>query len=195
MTTREERALSQRILYIDHTLTQHGSYDFNIIGSTGKSYTVTIGCSHNMCSCPDYTARRMRCKHIIFVFCRVLNQKLENIRSTYTIDELATLVASIRDVNYINQLTQILLQTSLEEKQTSIKLSSTSESKIIPLPIDEDTPCSICYEDMHQSTELILYCQCRNNFHKVCYERWCKAKNKSCPLCRHANPIMTLHTN
>ena len=71
---RLSRALSQRLFLIDTVGAkpqedQH-TRKFIVLGSTGNVYTVTIG-PEPCCTCPDGEKGNV-CKHILFVFIRVL---------------------------------------------------------------------------------------------------------------------------
>ena len=68
---RIQRALSQRMYLIsqkDLSIDGNLRRDFAVLGSTGNVYDVTIS-KHSTCSCPDSVNC---CKHILFVFLRVL---------------------------------------------------------------------------------------------------------------------------
>lgn len=70
METRKDRALTQNLALISI----EGEI-YNVRGSTGNVYQIVIK-NGPVCSCPDYTKRQIRCKHIYFVLITVL--KVEN---------------------------------------------------------------------------------------------------------------------
>lgn len=71
MTTRQDRALTQRILLINEVRTGE-AFEYTILGSTKKTYTVQLKLNAWKCTCPDHSYRHLECKHILFVKSRVL---------------------------------------------------------------------------------------------------------------------------
>lgn len=64
---RKQRGSTQP-LYLIETLDSTEMYEksYSVMGSTGNVYTVTIKHTPE-CTCPDYTTRGNRCKHIFFI--------------------------------------------------------------------------------------------------------------------------------
>ena len=93
---RIQRALSQRLYLInqeDLSTPNNLSREYNVLGSTGNVYDVTISkrCS---CTCPD---EFNCCKHILFVFLRVLKVNRNShviFQNALLQDELATIFSS-----------------------------------------------------------------------------------------------------
>ena len=49
--------------------------------------------------------------------------------------------------------------------------------------------CPICYTSIKNEQEfVILNCECKNSYHKLCIEKWHNTNN-SCPTCRKKWPI------
>tara|TARA_R110002050_G_scaffold147012_1_gene272613 strand:- start:1385 stop:2539 length:1155 start_codon:yes stop_codon:yes gene_type:complete len=64
---------------------------------------------------------------------------------------------------------------------------SASIGKGVRKPIDEDSECPICFEDLEESGEELVWCRatCGNNMHKDCIDMWSKkAGPVDCPMCR-----------
>ncbi len=66
---RVTRAMEQR-MYLLHHEKKGDVYEFNIEGSIGTPYIVTVSTSLK-CSCPDFNRRNKICKHIIFIVHKV----------------------------------------------------------------------------------------------------------------------------
>merc|ERR1712070_671690 len=73
LTMRIERALQQRLYLLNmerHPGPGPGA-TFAVLGSTGNVYTVEFG-QCPQCNCPDFLNGRGLCKHVLFIWLRVL---------------------------------------------------------------------------------------------------------------------------
>ena len=76
---RMERAMTERLYLVDQrdasTTSPSGlvtrSHEFTVLGSTGNVYTVAISRTPS-CTCVDFTDRSAICKHLLFVYVKVL---------------------------------------------------------------------------------------------------------------------------
>ncbi|KAF2740683.1 hypothetical protein EJ04DRAFT_507707 [Polyplosphaeria fusca] len=167
------RAETQRIMFAGRERCDHDDYPaekFQIIGSVGNTYTVTVGLV-NKCSCPDYAFRRNSCKHIIYVMINVL----------YVRDDLQYQLAFTTD-----ELRHIFNAAPLAPA-LRVKVEETSNPNRKPI----EGECPICYMEFEPDAEAISYCKnsCGNNIHTDCINTWVKAKQKehktaTCPYCR-----------
>ena len=82
---RLERALSERLYLIERRDASETSpsglvalrHEFAVLGSTGNVYEVAI-CRTPSCTCVDYRDRAQICKHLLFVYVKVLNVDRES---------------------------------------------------------------------------------------------------------------------
>ena len=75
IVARIERALSQRLFLVGRQVSPQ-LQSFAVLGSTGNVYDVVISQTPS-CTCPDH-AKGNLCKHILFVFLRVLRLSRDN---------------------------------------------------------------------------------------------------------------------
>jgi len=193
---RLERALTQRILLVQWRKVETVCM-FEVLGTRGITYDVEIG-DYCSCSCPDFEQRgeQYKCKHILFVLCKLLGRSQEFARKTsfnaiqveqWLQDAPVARLSINQDEEYkINQEEFAALVTG--ENVTKIPKSPQvpQTPKISQCPLEDD-PCPICYDDF-QKGESILYCseQCGHNVHSTCYKRWYEYRKKqgnSIPIC------------
>ena len=68
---RKERGHTQLLYVRDIKCINNNHKRFQVLGNSGKTYTVDIK-STPTCSCPDFQTRYVRCKHIFYVFEKIL---------------------------------------------------------------------------------------------------------------------------
>eukprot|EP00439_Symbiodinium_sp_Y106_P032130 s1128_g3.t2 len=78
---RIDRALEQRLYLLKLERPHAGGAGglFHVLGSTGNVYTVHIGTKPS-CDCPDFLKGRGPCKHILFIWLRVLRLEEDDYR-------------------------------------------------------------------------------------------------------------------
>lgn len=169
---RISRALSQRI----HLLSVDDSGVFQVVGSTGDVvYEVKI-LPELDCDCPDSRNRNSICKHMVFVWVRVLRLDANDIENE--IDEELTTSIQLKMMD-IPQLCyyphQQVTGDSLSEKPLAERRSTSENS------------CPICLMDFSEGGP-ILWCSrsCGHNVHEDCWKKWKthKAGNQACVICR-----------
>lgn len=140
---------------------------YEVMGTTGNVYNVCIKTSP-ICTCPDYTSRHKRCKHIYFVLSRIMKVRndQEDIEH-YTDDDL-------RDMfECIPQITENLrIDGHKMEKFKSLKKNGNGE---VPMRyICEEDLCPICLDYIFECDDEITYCKysCGNVIHKDCFEKY-----------------------
>ena len=187
---RIDRALSQRLYLLQ--LQRHPAgpgAEFKVLGSTGNVYTVDIG-SHPCCDCPDFLKGRGLCKHILFVWLRVLGISEDD----YRIWQRALISSELRSAvePLFKRRARRALPLARQEVQKAFEKATKQEEdedqerrhrKVL-----EGEDCPVCFEEMCQAEEtagkLTFCCACGNNFHRDCIRRWQQASSGSCPLCR-----------
>ncbi|VBB17960.1 hypothetical protein YASMINEVIRUS_423 [Yasminevirus sp. GU-2018] len=180
--TRKSRGKAQRIFlilthaYEDDVLER--SYD--VMGTTGNAYNVCIKTSPT-CTCPDYTTRHKRCKHIYFVLSRIMKvtEDQEDIEE-YTDDDLRDMLSNIP------QITENLrVDAGKIAKFKALKKNGKGEVEM--RPINEDDVCAICLGDMYECDEELTYCKysCGSGIHKDCFDRYTahRAEGAKCLFC------------
>lgn len=162
---RIDRALTQRIYLTEFDAEK---LIFKILGSTGQMvYDVVFKKNNVSCSCPDYQNRNL-CKHIIFLWIRVLRF----------------------DVNMLEKYPENFdqIEKRLENIPNSAYSATSTQKKkdFVPQKPIEGF-CPICFEDYEASDEKIVYCKltCGNNVHYSCYRDWVNYhRKKVCIFCR-----------
>lgn len=166
---RQARALSQRLLLEPNgvVLIDKDCVMFRIIGSTGKTYDVSVS-ANTSCTCPDYKNRESPCKHIYFVLNKLL-------RCSDALWKKGTDFSEIQLREVLSGVYRILDEKWVQE--TLPKKNHAVEPKV-----DTCQECPLCLEDF-QVGEKMTWCnkQCGYVFHFACFSR---CKNKLCPMCR-----------
>ncbi|KAJ4951898.1 hypothetical protein NE237_028730 [Protea cynaroides] len=154
--------------------------NFFVLGASGNVYTVSLS-DIPCCNCPDRTTP---CKHILFVYLRVLGVSLDDTclhRSTLRPSELNHLLSSptspdswagdrVRD--RYHQLTSRL---------------TTRGSPSREVEVEEGAKCPICLEEMRKEDRLVACRACRNPLHEQCLQRWTRIRGRrsaTCVICR-----------
>ena len=174
--SRVNRGITQKMFLLDRT----GKREYAVMGSTGRVYHIQIE-NTITCTCPDYTTRYRRCKHIYFILGKVL--KVDNLeQKTFTRTDLDRLDNVIRKRELNNEE-----QKWLNNYHTHNSNQSNTESKEVPQkPLDKTSVCAICLEDMTKDQDLV-YCKntCGNSVHSDCFKQYIKYKKKEiCVYCR-----------
>ena len=167
---RIERCYTDNI-YLIESLPPEEEYPYErnylIMGNSGKTYTVTIS-NEPSCTCPDYTTRGNRCKHIYFVLIRIMNI-YEYTEEYYTDDELAQMFLNIPQV----------------AKDLMYQGEKPTEQKEVSQKFEKGDICPICLDPLENGKELD-YCKysCGKTIHKKCFSMWEKSKGGICVFCR-----------
>ncbi|XEU97740.1 hypothetical protein FSHL1_003026 [Fusarium sambucinum] len=136
--------------------------DFELVGSSGNTYTVSIG-KRLSCNCPHHSLGFQQCKHIIFIMKKVLNAP----------DELV--------------YQQALISTELKSLFDSASSFSAEpqEEPVKRRPIEGG--CPICYCKLDEKKKAsIVWCSaaCGHNFHMQCLKICARPGKVKCPVCR-----------
>ncbi len=87
---RKHRANTENIFLKEIKELDDYTREFNVVGSTGNNYKVTVG-RKITCQCPDFTGKSMQrqCKHIYYILNKILNcdSSMED-KDEYTNDDL-----------------------------------------------------------------------------------------------------------
>ncbi|CEG65615.1 hypothetical protein RMATCC62417_02364 [Rhizopus microsporus] len=189
MRGRVTRALKQRMFVLSRQLSpdDESIEVFEVLGSIGNNYTVTIS-SHMKCTCMDYALRRTHCKHILMILLKVYRLPYDNplYQSLHTKKE-----ERIHARSFCRQVDpSVLVPEDIRERimKTMYGVSqngSTPEAKRRPL---DTSDCPICFEEFEEDKiDQIDFCKvCGNNIHKECFGMWAASKgaNATCVYCR-----------
>lgn len=180
---RIQRALSQRLYLVErHVEEEQQQQTFAVLGSTGNIYSVVIQ-KLPSCSCPD-NARDKLCKHILFVFLRVLRVPSSN----PVIWQKALLTSELREI-FAAAPSVLVHSETLASAAVRSTYSQVSGAKNESLPDADATiqrkevagPCPICFEDMvepesggasgKRPAEETVWCRatCGQSVHTSCF--------------------------
>ena len=160
MTTRKQRGLKERIYLLDANIDKN--LVLSVKGSSNRIYEITFSKEFTKCKCMDFSIRKKVCKHMYFIFGRIL--KNSNILSKIT---------EVKDINENYELISALLKETLQNKR----------SNVLNIDYNKTDTCCICFEEF--GNEEVKQCTnvCKNTFHTECINVWL-SKSSNCPLCR-----------
>ncbi|KAL9313457.1 hypothetical protein ACSQ67_018909 [Phaseolus vulgaris] len=150
---------------------------FFIFGATGNVYTVTLS-STPSCTCPDRTTP---CKHILFVFIRVLGVPLDDVclrRRTLRPCQIERLLGT-------PTLPEAVAGGTLRQRFHQLFFGGGSTRPKIET--EEGATCPVCLEEMGKEQNLVACGTCRNPIHEECLMRWKRTRGRrtaSCVICR-----------
>ncbi|KAK3023138.1 hypothetical protein RJ639_043977 [Escallonia herrerae] len=172
LTDRVLRALGHRL-----RLLHRADSNFFVLGATGNVYTVTLS-STPSCTCPDRTTP---CKHILFVYIRVLGISLDDgclWRKSLRPCQLSRLLA-------MPMLTEYLAGANAREWFHHLFFRERQQEKSIG--VEDGATCPICLEEMGGGEKLVACGTCRNAIHEECLLAWKRSNRRrstSCVMCR-----------
>lgn len=199
---RIDKSLNERFFLVDYSDIAN-KLCFNICGTTGNIYKITINTNYKniSCNCPDnIRCRQLKClcKHCCFVLLKVLKVYIVN-SEDYLINRFSNRVADLFEtlkfseninINIINSyenLLQNLDSSNYDDKITERYILLRGKHKDVfhnskrELDINDNCPICLCE---FKNKELVINCpSCHNYIHKSCIEDWIKVK-ANCPMCR-----------
>jgi len=193
ITERVHRVMTQRFYMIErHKVDGQLKEEFKVLGSTGNVYTVIID-KLPSCDCPD-AKKGNHCKHILFIFLKVLSVSLESTfyyQKALLSSELQTIFANapIAPNSLMNNHVRVAYARATggekEGEEIESKAKETEQDqRRVP---QEGDDCPICYEDMHEADiKTLTFCvECGNALHNECFTQWAKTKQPvTCVYCR-----------
>jgi hypothetical protein len=195
---RVDRALSQRLYLLNQVeISTPGNLGrkYDVLGSTGNVYEVEISRIPS-CTCPD-SAKGNLCKHILFVYLRVLKCQPRStiiIQKALLQEELATILASRPTISSDVRASKDVMRVysnSIQGSQNVVDLvdivgeanEEQTEKEDSADNVNPEGECPICFESM-ETKESLDRCQtCRNYIHLDCLRRWL-GQSKTCVYCR-----------
>ncbi|KAF5205922.1 Swim zinc finger family protein [Thalictrum thalictroides] len=152
---------------------------FYVLGATGNVYTVTLSITPT-CTCPD---RTIPCKHILFVFLRVLGIGL---------DDPCLRRRTLRPCQLARLLGNPTSNESLAGARVRERFHQISPQLLLGPPdysadLEDGATCPICLEVMIKEDKVVSCRSCRNPLHEECLLTWKRAKGRrsaNCVMCR-----------
>lgn len=176
---------------------------FDVCGSKGNVYKVLIDRTVS-CSCVDFSLRRQVCKHLLFVYLKVL--RLDSHLPVFPKTRLsAEELEEVFDQALANPVAQAMANPELRDAwKKAVGYTSDDESESAPgssatgtnnVPVgkrllpEEGDVCGVCYEDLEPGcVEGLEFCleSCGRPIHTDCLETWFKTRGfaKTCIWCR-----------
>lgn len=168
---RINRSLEQKLYLLSANQKTTNNWIFEILGSTSSHYIIEINEKHTKCSCMDYKLRKMACKHIYFIFGKILGNisfcetiSMANIRNKFNLFEIYP--------DFSEDMSNKLIRKCVKEIKTENQIDEELSKEM----------CSICY-DCFGVNNLKQCNLCKNHFHEDCISVWL-SKSTTCPLCR-----------
>jgi len=196
---RIERALKQRLYLLTADRHTDGpGASFAILGSTGNVYRVDFGLMP-CCDCPDFMKGRGLCKHVLFIWLRVLRCAEDDPRiwqKALLSEELRAAVETLfsRKSRRLPSMADKIVRDAYAQATGSVGQNTRKGTDAAQddgqrrRQALEGEDCSVCFEAMMPAEEssglLTFCCSCGQNFHKDCIQRWQRASSGDCPLCR-----------
>ncbi|KAJ7529207.1 hypothetical protein O6H91_15G037700 [Diphasiastrum complanatum] len=190
---RIQRAYQHRLYLIEKSLIGDPenpvSCEFFVLGATGNVYTVKLE-KIPSCTCPDFSRGHV-CKHLLFVYLRVLKLPQSDPR----VWQKALLSPELQDLLEKSVVSEAALASqSVRRRFQEITGKAGKEventEKVEQRELDGD--CPICYEPMAaedgKEVEPVVFCRvCGNNVHRDCFQKWSRGKRGrkvTCIYCR-----------
>ncbi|XP_010249556.1 PREDICTED: uncharacterized protein LOC104592084 [Nelumbo nucifera] len=158
----------------------HRSDDkFFILGATCNVYTVTLSTTPS-CTCPD---RTIPCKHILFVFLRVLGMSVDDSclrRRTLRPCQLSRLLGTPTSP-------ESLAGAHLRERFHQLFSQARRDPPRRVTGLEDGATCPICLEEMGIEDRLVACGTCRNPLHEECFHTWKRSRGRraaNCVICR-----------
>ncbi|KAL3500599.1 hypothetical protein ACH5RR_039692 [Cinchona calisaya] len=172
------RALSHRLRLLHRS---DDSSTFFVLGATGNVYTVNIS-STPSCTCPDRTTP---CKHMLFVFIRVLGISLDDSclwRRTLRPCQINRLLAlpTLNDALAGDTVREMFHRMFFQAGPSTYNLGPRVDT-------EDGTNCPVCLEEMGKGEKIVACGTCRNPIHEECLMAWKKSSRRrsaNCVLCR-----------
>jgi len=200
---RIERALSQRLYLLERRAQAEGGASqaedaesaevtFAVMGSTGNVYEVAIS-SVPRCNCPDFLRRQSPCKHVLFVWLRVLRLEADDPRvwqrrlGPEDVQEVLRRSCSAATCRGVCAPTRVQRRYKDLTGTGGSELEASQPGRARKALEEDDCPiCCEAFEEQDEGNGLVTFClSCGSNLHRDCIDRWQRASKKGdCPLCR-----------
>ncbi|KAJ7958820.1 Mitogen-activated protein kinase kinase kinase 1 [Quillaja saponaria] len=150
-----------------------------ILGATGNVYTVILSATPS-CTCPD---RLTPCKHILFVFIRVLGVSPDDV----CLRRRNLLPCQLNRLLGMPTLAEAVAGASHRQRFQQLLFHSKQGCLRPFVEMEDGTSCPICLEEMGKEERVVACGTCRNPIHEGCLVRWKRSRGRrsaSCVICR-----------
>ncbi|KAI9638097.1 uncharacterized protein MKK02DRAFT_42484 [Dioszegia hungarica] len=202
---RMERVMSQRMFMMTRRRIREGpqaAEKYAVLGSTGNVYTVIIDAKPS-CDCPDCMKGNSPCKHIVFVFLKVLKLPVSSTiwyqKGLTQNSELATVwetaPANPSDAHTASAAVRAAYLKATGQggaPEMAVEAPPAAAAKPKKDVVGDD--CPVCCEEMTdqdlKSSKLVFdEAGCGNALHKECFQMWAitsrgKGEEVTCVYCR-----------
>jgi len=156
--------------------------EYAVLGATGNVYAVEVS-RWPRCSCPDFAKRQDVCKHLLFVYMRVLRLSENDkaiLQKALLTDEVVGMLSGGRG-EYVFAGDNPVADGAVIAK---FREATGAGAGAAPGEARREGECSVCFDDLDSTRE--SWCAvCKHPFHTACLQKWMGASKKgSCPLCR-----------
>ncbi len=191
------KSLDENITLIFYTTQKYG-YIYYILGTSGFIYKITINKNHQSCNCEDYFKHKTLCKHLCFIFFKVLriykislnNFDIKLIGKQSFIETDFFKIFEIPDLDW-NIFKKKARSINKYLKPTNFNIDYYKKFKyyyqqyyflIYKNLQKSDDKCPICFRMINKGIKCPT---CKNIFHVYCLNTWFeKIEIKKCPICR-----------
>lgn len=158
--------------------------NFFVLGATGNVYTVVL-CATPSCTCPD---RATPCKHILFVFLRVLGLPLDDLclrRRTLRPCQVSRLLGlpTLPEARAGASIRQLFHKLFFKQGSSTSSSARTSHH----VEVEEGRSCPVCLDEMGKEERIVACGTCRNPIHEECLMKWKRSSGRRsayCVICR-----------
>ncbi|RSH80431.1 uncharacterized protein EHS24_009009 [Apiotrichum porosum] len=208
---RMERVMAQRMFMVDRIDASIGDERmeiFKVAGSTGNVYTITLGSTIMSCDCPDALKGNCPCKHLIFIFLKVLKVPRSShiwYQKALLPDEVA-MALSAKDTASASASNEARKAYLRAAGAVVTDDDDAGPSEAAPQPSNDDgkrlsalgDDCPVCFEEMtaeeNDRGQLVFDMTaqgCGKPLHTQCFNMWSSAARKkggpiTCVWCRAA---------
>ena len=178
------KALTERLFLVDikEKSKVELEREFDVMGSTGNVYKVVIK-NNSTCKCPDFLFRKNICKHLYFVYLKVLKGKgnFPKVLKKPRLEKLFFDLENITNNLYANEQFREAYINKIKNEATG-----TSDNNLGIKVQKVDDSCPICMDDFEAGGEELDFCKfgCGKTVHKNCFEMWNKKNSGNCVFCR-----------
>lgn len=151
-------------------------------------------CETLNCTCQEFHGSQSNCKHILYVYLRIMKVETNNdilLKTKITQVELEYVLRQLKkNINqYRNNNPKPAFKKTIIKRLNNHENSSSQEMAQVEVIRENwaDKCCGICFE-FFSSNSSILWCRehCGKNVHYTCYEKWSQfiGVEKKCPYCQ-----------
>jgi len=171
-----DEAVDMRLYLVQET----GPTGFILKDDSANKFKVQIG-SLLSCSCGGGSKKKKHCVHLLFALMKIFRLEVSN--------------PLIWQLSYVDREVDTIIQNRYDVRPRAVpkirkKKAEPEEKFVARLTLEDEGPCSICFEDM-SGEERLTYCRtgCGHNIHAYCMKMWATQKEVqrvaiTCPLCR-----------